>query len=65
MKRTVKKTIKKIYNAELFNEFLTTSSGLVLIACTLISLILANSILGVNNISTLGINLWRKLRILD
>lgn len=48
MKSKMKKTIKKIYNADLFNEFFDNekSSGLVLIGCTLISLILANSIFG-------------------
>jgi NhaA family Na+:H+ antiporter len=54
MRRTVKKTIKKIYNAELFNEFFNNekASGLVLIACTLISLILANSIFGEQYLNT-------------
>ena len=48
MKKIVKKTIKKIYNAELFTEFFNNekASGLVLIGCTLVSLILANSIFG-------------------
>jgi len=48
MRIKMKKTIKKIYNAELFNEFFDNekASGLVLIGCTLISLILANSIFG-------------------
>lgn len=48
MKKTVKRTIKKIYNTELFNEFFNNekASGLVLIGCTLISLILANSVFG-------------------
>ena len=54
MKKTVKKTIKKIYNAELFNEFFNNekASGLVLIGCTLISLILANSIFGQQYLNT-------------
>tara|TARA_R110000868_G_scaffold121097_4_gene321356 strand:- start:10580 stop:11770 length:1191 start_codon:yes stop_codon:yes gene_type:complete len=48
MKIKMNKTIKKIYNAELFNEFFDNekASGLVLIGCTLISLIIANSIFG-------------------
>lgn len=42
----MKKTIKRLYNSDLFKEFFENekSSGLVLIGCTLISLILANSI---------------------
>lgn len=42
----MKKTIKRLYNSELFKEFFDNekSSGLVLIGCTLVSLILANSI---------------------
>jgi NhaA family Na+:H+ antiporter len=44
----MKNTIKRIYNSDLFTEFFENekSSGLVLIGCTLISLILANSIFG-------------------
>ncbi|MGO4821260.1 MULTISPECIES: Na+/H+ antiporter NhaA [unclassified Flavobacterium] len=44
----MKKTIKKIYNGDLFKEFFDNekASGLILIACTLISLIMANSIFG-------------------
>lgn len=50
----MKKTIKKIYNAELFNEFFDNekSSGLILIACTLLSLLLANSIFSVEYLHT-------------
>lgn len=42
----IKNTLKKISKTELFNEFFENekASGLVLISCTLISLILANSI---------------------
>ncbi|WP_418263286.1 Na+/H+ antiporter NhaA [Flavobacterium faecale] len=44
----MRKRIKKIYQSDLFREFFDNekSSGLVLIGCTLISLILANSIFG-------------------
>lgn len=54
MRKKVTKTIKKIYNSELFNEFFDNekSSGLVLIGCTLISLILANSIFGAQYLHT-------------
>ena len=54
MKRTVKKTIKKMYNAELWNDFFNNekASGLILIGCTLISLILANSIFSAQYINT-------------
>ncbi|MES2239000.1 MAG: Na+/H+ antiporter NhaA [Bacteroidota bacterium] len=42
----MKKAIKKLYNSELFKEFFENekSSGLVLIGCTLVSLVLANSV---------------------
>ena len=42
----MKKTIKRLYNSDLFKEFFENekSSGLVLIACTIASLLLANSI---------------------
>lgn len=42
----MKKTIKRLYNSDLFKEFFENekSSGLVLIGCTIISLFLANSI---------------------
>ncbi|MCG9790892.1 Na+/H+ antiporter NhaA [Flavobacterium algicola] len=45
----MRKSIKKIYKSDLFKEFFDNekSSGLVLIGCTIISLILANSIFGV------------------
>jgi NhaA family Na+:H+ antiporter len=48
MRKKMKKTIKKIYNGDLFKEFFDNekASGLILIACTLISLIMANSIFG-------------------
>ncbi|NRS88539.1 NhaA family Na+:H+ antiporter [Flavobacterium sp. 7E] len=48
MKRKMKKTIKKIYNGDLFKEFFDNekATGLILIACTLVSLIMANSIFG-------------------
>lgn len=41
----MRKTIKRLYSTELFKEFFENekSSGLVLIACTLVSLFLANS----------------------
>ncbi len=44
----MRKKIKQIYQSDLFKEFFENekSSGLVLIGCTLISLILANSIFG-------------------
>lgn len=44
----MKNRIKKIYHSDLFHEFFENekSSGLVLIGCTLVSLILANSIFG-------------------
>ncbi len=44
----MRKTIKKIYNAELFNEFFDNekSSGLILIGCTLFSLLMANTMFG-------------------
>ncbi|GIZ10476.1 Na+/H+ antiporter NhaA [Flavobacterium sp. UMI-01] len=44
----MRKRIKKIYQSDLFKEFFENekSSGLVLIGCTLISLILANSLFG-------------------
>ncbi|WP_367754128.1 Na+/H+ antiporter NhaA [Flavobacterium sp. WC2421] len=48
MKIKMKKTIKKIYNSELFNEFFENekASGIILIGCTLFSLFMANSIFG-------------------
>ena len=41
----MKKTIKRLYKTDLFKEFFENekSSGLVLIACTIVSLLLANS----------------------
>ncbi|WP_366182774.1 Na+/H+ antiporter NhaA [Flavobacterium ovatum] len=47
MRKSIK-NIKNIYKSDLFKEFFENekSSGLVLIGCTLISLILANSIFG-------------------
>ncbi|AWG22082.1 Na+/H+ antiporter NhaA [Flavobacterium faecale] len=44
----MKKQLKKLYKSDLFTEFFDNekSSGLVLIGCTLVSLILANSIFG-------------------
>ena len=44
----MKKKIIKIYKSDLFTEFFDNekSSGLVLIACTIVSLVLANSIFG-------------------
>ncbi len=46
MKRKMKKAIKKIYNGDLFKEFFDNekATGLILIACTIVSLIMANSI---------------------
>ena len=48
MKKKIEKTIRRIYNTDLFKEFFENekASGLILIGCTLISLILANSIFG-------------------
>ncbi|CAM3069722.1 Na+/H+ antiporter NhaA [Flavobacterium frigoris] len=48
MKTKMKKTIKRIYNSDLFNEFFESekSTGLILIACTIFSLFMANSIFG-------------------
>ena len=42
----MKKAIKKIYNGDLFKEFFDNekATGLILIACTIVSLIMANSI---------------------
>lgn len=50
----MKKTIKRIYNSDLFNEFFESekSTGLILIACTIISLFMANSIFGAQYINT-------------
>lgn len=44
----MKKAIKRIYNSDLFNEFFESekSTGLLLIACTIFSLFMANSIFG-------------------
>ncbi|OYX80461.1 MAG: Na(+)/H(+) antiporter NhaA, partial [Flavobacteriales bacterium 32-34-25] len=44
----MKKTIKQLYKSDLFKDFFENekSSGLVLIGCTLVSLLLANSIFG-------------------
>lgn len=46
VKRKMKKAIKKIYNGDLFKEFFDNekATGLILIACTIVSLIMANSI---------------------
>ncbi|OCB78803.1 Na+/H+ antiporter NhaA [Flavobacterium crassostreae] len=54
MKRKVKKTIKKIYNGDLFKEFFDNekATGLILIACTLISLIMANSLFATQYLHT-------------
>jgi NhaA family Na+:H+ antiporter len=48
MKTKMKKAIKRIYNSDLFNEFFESekSTGLLLIACTIFSLFMANSIFG-------------------
>lgn len=48
IKINMRKAIRKIYSTALFNEFFENekSSGIILIACTLISLLLANSIFG-------------------
>lgn len=42
----MKKTINRLYNSELFKDFFENekSSGIVLIGCTLVSLVLANSV---------------------
>ncbi|MEO8254739.1 MAG: Na+/H+ antiporter NhaA [Flavobacterium sp.] len=50
----MKKVIKRIYNSDLFTDFFDNekSSGLILIGCTLISLILANSIFGTQYLQT-------------
>tara|TARA_R110002124_G_scaffold75850_1_gene203344 strand:+ start:997 stop:2175 length:1179 start_codon:yes stop_codon:yes gene_type:complete len=50
----MKKTIKRIYNSDLFNEFFESekSTGLILIACTIFSLFMANSIFGAQYINT-------------
>jgi Na+:H+ antiporter, NhaA family len=50
----MKKTIKRIYNSDLFTDFFENekSSGLILIGCTLISLILANSIFSAQYLQT-------------
>jgi NhaA family Na+:H+ antiporter len=46
-----------MYNAELWNDFKQRkASGLILIGCTLISLILANSILANNTFNTWHLN---------
>ena len=44
----MKKKFKKLYRSDLFNEFFDNekSSGLVLIGCTIVSLLIANSIFG-------------------
>jgi NhaA family Na+:H+ antiporter len=54
MKTKMKKTIKRIYNSDLFNEFFESekSTGLILIACTIFSLFMANSIFGAQYINT-------------
>ena len=50
----MKKTIKRLYKTDLFKDFFENekSSGLILIACTLVSLILANSIFGAQYLHT-------------
>ncbi|WP_016990552.1 Na+/H+ antiporter NhaA [Flavobacterium sp. ACAM 123] len=54
MKAKMKKTIKRIYNSNLFNEFFESekSTGLILIACTIFSLFMANSIFGSQYLQT-------------
>lgn len=55
----MRKTIKKIYNSELFNEFFENekSSGLILIGCTIFSLFMANSIFGMEYLHTWHYNI--------
>ena len=50
----MKKTIKRIYNSNLFNEFFESekSTGLILIACTIFSLFMANTIFGTQYLHT-------------
>ncbi|MFA9188242.1 Na+/H+ antiporter NhaA [Flavobacterium sp. FBOR7N2.3] len=50
----MKKTIKRLYKSDLFKEFFENekSSGLILIGCTLISLLLANSIFSTEYLHT-------------
>jgi Na+:H+ antiporter, NhaA family len=50
----MRKSIKRLYNSDLFKEFFENekSSGLILIGCTLISLILANSFLSAEYLHT-------------
>ncbi len=54
MKRKMKKTIKKIYTGDLFKEFFDNekASGLILIGCTLFSLVMANSIFATQYLHT-------------
>lgn len=54
MKTKMKKAIKRIYNSDLFNEFFESekSTGLLLIACTIFSLFMANSIFGSQYLNT-------------
>jgi NhaA family Na+:H+ antiporter len=54
MKTKMKKTIKRIYNSNLFNEFFESekSTGLILIACTIFSLFMANTIFGTQYLHT-------------
>ncbi|WP_248902850.1 Na+/H+ antiporter NhaA [Flavobacterium sp. K5-23] len=57
MKKNMKKRIKKIkelYTSDLFKEFFDSekASGIILIGCTLVSLIIANSDFGVDYIHT-------------
>ncbi|MFA9191056.1 Na+/H+ antiporter NhaA [Flavobacterium sp. FZUC8N2.13] len=50
----MKKTIKRLYKSDLFTDFFENekSSGLILIGCTLISLLLANSIFSTQYLHT-------------
>ncbi|MBC5838792.1 Na+/H+ antiporter NhaA [Flavobacterium sp. F-392] len=54
MKGKMKKTIKKIYTGDLFKEFFDNekASGLILIGCTLFSLVMANSIFATQYLHT-------------
>jgi NhaA family Na+:H+ antiporter len=67
MKTKMKKTIKRIYNSNLFNEFFESekSTGLILIACTIFSLFMANTIFGTQYLHLAYEVGRRKSRVLD
>jgi Na+/H+ antiporter NhaA len=64
--RKNEKTIKRIYNSNLFNEFFESekSTGLILIACTIFSLFMANTIFAIPSHLAYEVG-RRKSRVLD